>query len=256
MSFTRRFHQLLVLPLLMGAACDGATDVRNGRVFGPEVQLGNGVARAFIQLENGKPDEVGVELSEAALTGLPPGGDHVANAFVLDMPSTNASPFEHVLLNWNPAGHEPPGIYDIPHFDFHFYLTPSSARMAIMPTDPEFHTKAAKYPAQQFIPAGYISPAPEAVPMMGVHWIDPTSPELNGQIFTRTFIYGSWNGDITFLEPMITKAFIESKPNSTFSIPIAARYAVPGYYPESYQVRFNATTGRHEIVLTGLEFRN
>lgn len=256
MSYPHRIRSLLILPFLLAAACDGATNVKDGRIFGPEVQLGNGVARTFVELADGRPEEVGVEMSAAALTGLPAMGDHTTNAFVLELPARNSTPYRHVLLNWNPAGHEPPGIYDLPHFDFHFYLTSNADRMAIMPTDPQYHTKAGKYPAAQYIPAGYVSPAPEAVPMMGVHWIDPTSPELNGQQFTRTFIYGSWDGELTFLEPMITKAFIESKPNIAYSIPVAAKYAVPGYYPDSYQIRFNATTGRHEIVLSGLEFRN
>lgn len=256
MSYLFRARTLLVVPFLFTAACDEATSVRDGRIFGPEVQLGNGVARTFVQMENGRPEEVGIEMSEAALTGLPAGGDHVTNSRTLELPARHQTPYRHVTLDWNPAGHEPPGIYDLPHFDFHFYLISSEARMAIMPTDPEYQAKAAKYPAPQYIPAGYVSPAPDAVPMMGVHWIDPTSPELNGQQFTRTFIYGSWNGELTFLEPMITRAFLQSKPNTAYSIPIAARYAVPGYYPDSYQIRFNATTGRHEIVLTGLEFRN
>jgi hypothetical protein len=29
---------------------------------------------------------------------------------------------------------------------------------------------------------------------MGVHWIDPKSPEFNGGKFTQTFIFGSYDG--------------------------------------------------------------
>ena len=43
------------------------------------------------------------------------------------MPALAASaradiPFKWVLLNWTPHGHIPPGVYDTPHFDVHFYL--------------------------------------------------------------------------------------------------------------------------------------
>jgi hypothetical protein len=27
-------------------------------------------------------------------------------------------------INWNPMVHIPPGVYDLPHFDVHFYLEP------------------------------------------------------------------------------------------------------------------------------------
>ncbi len=59
---------------------------------------------------------------------------------------------------------------------------------------------------------------------MGAHWVDPTSPEFTGAGFSRTFLYGFWDGHMNFLEPMITKAFIESVKElegqtATFSIP-------------------------------------
>ena len=61
------------------------------------------------------------------------------------------------------------------------------------------------------MPATYINTG--LVPTMGAHWIDVTAPELNGQPFTETFIFGSFDGKMTFYEPMITKAFIEEKHN-------------------------------------------
>ena len=48
---------------------------------------------------------------------------------------------------------------------------------------------------------------------MGAHWLDITSPELNQEnpkSFTQTFIYGSYDGKVIFMEPMITKAFMDS----------------------------------------------
>ena len=44
-------------------------------------------------------------------------------------------------------------------------------------------------------------------------------PELQpppaGKTFTETFIYGSWDGKFIFLEPMITKAYLESLKNTS-----------------------------------------
>ena len=38
----------------------------------------------------------------------------------------SATPFKWLMLNWNPQGHIPPGVYDVPHHDFHFYIMEQS----------------------------------------------------------------------------------------------------------------------------------
>ena len=50
-----------------------------------------------------------------------------------------------------------------------------------------------------------------AVPDMGNHLIDSKSPELvtKGTIFTHTFIFGAYDGHVSFYEPMITRAYLE-----------------------------------------------
>ena len=224
--------------------------------------VGNGTVRAYVTYADGEAVEVGVAMSEDVMQGLPEkSGDHAEghldmHEFVLDMPSGNPTPFRHVGFNWNPGGHEPPGIYDAPHFDFHFYMIPVADRLAIIPTDSAaFNAKARNYPAAEFVPAGYIAPAPLGIPQMGVHWIDPTSPEFNGQAFTRTFIYGSWNGKLIFAEPMITKATIESRQTITAPIGVPQQYDRPGRYPSSYTIRWNEVAKQYEVALTGLVSR-
>jgi len=88
-----------------------------------------------------------------------------------------------------------------------------------------------------------------------VHWIDPTSAEFNGQSFTKTFIYGSWNGKLIFAEPMITKATIETKQTITTPIGVAKSYSQPGRYPTSYTIRWNEAAKQYEVALTGLVTR-
>ena len=109
-------------------------------------------------------------------------------------------------------------IYGAPHFDFHFYtVSDSVCSKAILPSDPQFATKAANFPASSFIPTGYVPPpgvpAANTIPVMGLHWSNTASPELNGKPFTSTFIFSSYDGRFIFIEPMITKAFLESHPN-------------------------------------------
>jgi hypothetical protein len=263
-------HGLGVGIALLGVAAAGgcreasiAPSQETGAVYGPAVALGGGNARVYVQLADGVPVEVGVALSERALSDLPdhhsPGGfrpddKHHMFEYVLAMPERNPTPFRHVLIDWNPGGHEPPGIYDLPHFDFHFYTITDAERRAIDPADAEFAAKAARFPAAAYTPAGYTA-IPGAIPFMGAHWVDPTSPELNGQTFTQTFIYGSWDGALIFAEPMITKAFLESRPDFERAIPVPAQYAEAGYYPARYSIRWDAESREYRVALGSFTLR-
>ena len=63
--------------------------------------------------------------------------------YVLPLPDAVARradvPFKWVLLNWNPVGHVPPGVYDVAHFDVHFYMEPIAKVFALQsgPCGPE-----------------------------------------------------------------------------------------------------------------------
>jgi hypothetical protein len=263
-SLNRRGRKLALALLTVGAlgacrAASGADASTTRTYYGDAVRIGNGTARAYITTTKGVP-EVGVALSEGALQGLPtmhsPGGmkegGHLTFESVLDLPSRNPTPFRHVLLNWNPAGHEPPGIYDKPHFDFHFYRIPSKERLAIDPSDPDYQRKAERKPDARWIPLRYILPAPLAFPRMGVHWVDTMSAELKGKPFTRTLIYGSWDGEMIFVEPMVTREFLETKPQFGATVPAPPGAQRNGFYPEGYSVRWDAAKKEYRIALTGL----
>jgi hypothetical protein len=255
----------ILLPVLAGlslAACGESMASERGSVtaYGSSVAVGNGSARVYAVFGNGAPAEVGVALSEAAFAGLPadgstggtlmPDGHHTYD-YILLMPGRNPTPYRFVGFGWNPVGHVPPGVYDQPHFDFHFYSITEAELRAILPSDPEFGAKAERVPAAEFVPAGY-QKLPGAVPLMGAHWIDPAGPELNGELFTRTFLYGSWDGELTFAEPMVTKAFMETKPDFRAPIATPARYQAAGYYPTEYRVYWNAETKEYRVALAGL----
>lgn len=161
------------------------------------------------------------------------------------------TPFKHIGLDYNPDGHEPTAVYGLPHFDFHFYLMSEAERDAIPSYDID-SSKFLAFPAPEYMPANY-APIPGGVPKMGTHWIDVTSPELRGQIFTQTFIYGSYNSKVTFYEPMITLNYL--KTTSTFSrnIPQPAKVKVSGYYPTKMEVRKH--DGITDITLTSFVYR-
>jgi hypothetical protein len=51
---------------------------------------------------------------------------------------------------------------------------------------------------------------------------------------------------------MITKAFIETKPDFRAPIAAPARYRTAGYYPTAYRVYWNAATKEYRVALAGL----
>ncbi len=246
---------------IITTSCKKDNDEKSGVFKGPEVQVHNGKAWTWIQFsKTGLPERMGVTITDAALNSLPVGGDGEAghdhsgeNNWVLKLhPKAGVTAFDHVGLDWNPMGHEPEPIYGKPHFDFHFYMMSPEAVAAIPPYEMD-SLKFKNFPAPAYFPANYINPG-GGVPQMGAHWIDVTSSELNGQPFTQTFIYGSYDGKVNFYEPMITLDFLKTNSNFERTIPQPAKVQKNGYYPTKERVVKH--DGVTEIVLDGLVYRS
>jgi len=243
--------------LIVLASCKKHNDGDRDNFFkGPEQKFQGGKAWTWLQTDkDGKPEKIAIAIDEAALTSLDPGTDESHEAtdeLSLKFHSKAAiTPFSHALLEWNPHGHEPAGVYDKPHFDFHFYIQPEAERLAI----PAYAVDSSKFlifPAPGYMPDLYVS-GPGGVPQMGTHWIDVTTPELNGHPFTQTFLYGSYDGKVTFYEPMITKAFLDANPLFERSFPLPAKFTMGGYYPTTLQVK--KENGVLNIILQGFVYK-
>jgi len=105
------------------------------------------------------------------------------------------------------------------------------------------------FPPSDQIPTDY-EKIPGGVPQMGAHWVDTTSPEFQGQTFTTTSIYGSYDGNVIFFEPMITLDFIEQRVDFSDAIQQPRAYPVSGnFYPLKYGVHFDESTQEHQITL-------
>lgn len=239
---------------IVAASCSSDVTGTNGptTTFGPSVTLGNGVARAYVITQSGAPSEIGMSLSAAALDGLPTAPLMGGYEYLLPLPSGNTTQYQVVALNWNPTGHPPPMVYTVPHFDFHFYMTSLAERNAIDASDTAFNTKAGNLPSSALRPTNYVADPPaNAIPHMGLHWTDSSATEFHGQPFTRTFIFGSWNGQFTFLEPMVTRAYLLTHPNDVTAVHVPSQ-GVSGYYPAAYRVAWDSTTTEWRIALTQL----
>ncbi len=256
------------------------------RVHGQTVEIGNGTVSTYAEFDDsGVPTAIGVVYPAGALQGLPAepsdrhhcfdrNGDGQLEAateciptheFVIPLPdavSTRSDiPFKWVLFNWNPAGHIPPGIYDVPHFDAHFYMVPIASVLALEdgPCGLEFMRCDQYELAKKPLPANYMNPdfqdVDAVVPAMGNHLIDLTGPEFNGQVWERSWIFGVYDGEVTFYEEMLTRAFILSEPDVCFPVKSPAAVGRSGFYPTESCIRHDAVTGEYTVSMEGFEFR-
>jgi len=255
------------------------------RSLGWSTPLGKGSATSYAEFDKqGTPKAIGVVFSAAALDGLPAASDHhrchartkegTVDAgtkcqetieHVLPLPDAAARrpdiPFKWVLLNWNHIGHIPPGIYDVPHFDVHFEMAPIAEVLSIEagPCGPEFVRCDQYQIAKKPLPVNYVaanySDVDAVVPAMGNHLIDLTGAEFNNKPFTRSWIYGVYDGKVIFYEEMVTRAHMLSKPNTCSPIKSPKAVDTRGYYPTVSCIRYDAATGEYTVSMEGFVLR-
>lgn len=269
-------------PIGCAVTSDGSASQRVVR----SIDFGNGTASAYAEFDTtGAPAAIGVAFSANALDGLPGEPSDLrscydrdedgvvdqttecvnTHGFVIPMPDAVAAhsdiPFGWLLLSWNPVGHIPPGIYDVPHFDIHFVIESIENIFALHPgpCGPELMDCAQFEVARRPLPPNYMhsdfQDVEAVVPSMGNHLIDLTSPEFQGEDFTRTWIYGVYDGEVTFYEEMLTRAYILSGPNTCFPIKAPAAVGLSGYYPTQSCTRHDVDTGEYTVSIEGFELR-
>jgi hypothetical protein len=257
-------------------------------LHGPEVSVGKGAARMFVERgPDGEPRVVGIALTEAALSGLATRmnttsrcfdkngdgtiahgeclGDYQAELRMPEGTSDLGLPFRWATVNWNPEGHLAPAppVWSAPHFDFHFFMVEPALIHGIR-TGPcaEFihcqdSVRATTPLPARHAPADYINVG-AAVAAMGNHLVDARDPELADPTlgFSHTFIYGAYDGKLIFLEPMVSHAFLSSRPQQCRPIRPPKAYATAGYYPTTYCVRHDAASATYRVTLEGLVYRH
>ena len=238
---------LIALPVLAACSESRASETTNAIAYAAPMRIGDGTARTYVVRDaRGVPTSLGVEVTESALRNLP----DTAVFLNLPFPKEAGSQYTFNMLHWNPAGHMPDHVYTVPHFDFHFYMAEEDDVMAIA-GGPDPVVAESRY-----VPKDYMSPGNEAIAGMGVHWVDGTSGEFNGKTFDQTFIWGFHRGQLLFLEPMITKAFLEST-TSSFTMELKQPKTVQrtGLYPKRYSIRHDTVARVYRITLDELTAR-
>ena len=264
----------------LAVAVSGGFTGKEQTVRGRVEQIGGGTVQSFVTLDpSGAPTAIGVTMSAGALEQLPPVPNTVSRCFdldgdgrhtghecigdeerILDVPvdSSSGLPFHWISVNWNPAGHHNTP-YAKAHFDSHFHTGDRGRVEAIAPgrcgelADCDDFKVASRPVPARYLPKGYIDVG-AVVPRMGNHLLDSQSPELKDSMpFTRTFIYGAYDGELIFWEPMITLEFLQKSPEACLEIRQPEGFRHAGYYPTRYCVR-QSGKGDRSVSLEGFRY--
>jgi hypothetical protein len=276
---------LFVGTAILVAACNSVED-SNNRELGRSWEIGNGTVTTYGELTaDGIPSVIGIIYSAGALDGLPTAHTDEHHCFdrdsngsvdpmteclathetVMPLPDAVAAspdiPFKWVMFNWNPTGHIPPGIYDVSHFDVHFYIESIENVFALKdgPCGPEFIRCDQFERATKPLPVNYTPPdytnVDAVAPAMGNHLIDLTGPEFNGEAWTRNFIFGVYDGQVTFYEEMVTRDYLLSQPDTCNPIKSPPAVSLSGHYPTLSCVRYDSENDTYTVSMEGFEFR-
>ena len=248
----------IVIPTEENRIAHSSQEGQYNTFYGPAVQFGEGHVRSWVNIRHDDiPLAIGIEFTNGVLQqehGYD-ANDHEHEVLLpLHQKAKNLTPFDHLTMGFMAAGHPPPGIYSVPHFDFHFYKMSLEERMAI----PSFQAAPAGFnanPPAGFLPPAYVK-APAGEAQMGAHWMDVLSPEFNGQPFTHTFVYGSYDGKVNFLEPMATLAFVSGGTTVHKTIRQPQFFdPINTYYPTRYNIWKNGDNNRHYIAMDQMVLR-
>lgn len=239
------FVTLSIFTLLFSCSEDSINN-EEATYYDTSKNLGKGAVRSYVMLDHtGTPTSIGFSFTESLLKDLPTNAG-MGSMIMLDLPAeAAASGFDHLELDWNPNGHEPIPIYGSPHFDFHFYLMGMN-ELANVAGGPDMTPVASQY-----VPKDYVSGI-MAIPNMGVHWTDALASEFHGELFTHTFVYGFYKSKMLFVEPMITKAFLDTKVDILLPVKQPEAFQKPGYYPSAYKIHYNASQHEYTVSLVNL----
>ncbi|MEJ7769318.1 MAG: hypothetical protein WKF89_15975 [Chitinophagaceae bacterium] len=215
---------------------------------GPQVKMGNGMARSWIITSHkGVPTEIGVEMTDEVLYGLP--ATNFSIAIPLHSKAKETTPFDHLYITWAAQGHPLPGTFIGPHLDVRFFMTSLEEHLAI----PSYAVAPAgfdNHPPKGYLPVSYFPDAP--VPQLGLHWTDKNFTDP----VTKTMILGSYDGKFTFISPIMILPVLQSGQRYSSSYSQPQYFAKKNtYYPTKYSIYLDNTTKKHYVSLSDFVWR-
>lgn len=246
---------------------DGTGSANRGHHEGESTAVGDGEVTAYVTTTPmGAISSLGVHIDGDAMEVF---GDEevVAN---LDFPTETTDgaeldthQFTYLRFEYLPEGHIPKGVYDVPHFDFIFFMLDEETVEGIEARPAQYSIPEAQMPTDHIRPPladtnGDGEPdAPLVEPKLGEPITDPAFPEYqeDGE-FTQTHLYGAYDpdgdgvGELMRFEPMITAGYVDRVLANGLlqgNVPLdigqqvelktPAEYATADEYPTAYVLR-------------------
>lgn len=247
---------LLGSPAFTGRSAAHPKPENHDLVWGDDIDFLDGEVRTYATTNpSGNLSSLGVYLDDDALAAF----DEDGLAHHLHLPEgVDTHEFTFVGFHYNPAGHPPPDVYTVPHYDVHFYLLDEETVEGI-PAGPATYDLPENQVPTDYSRLPVIDSDDDGEPDtpvveedMGEHLADLSGPEFQeGGEFTHTMIYGAYDADgdgigrITFVEPMVTTAFLDGLASElVVDMKTPEVYERPGDYPTQYVVEPGLHGGR------------
>ncbi len=236
-------------------------------LMGDRISFAKGNVQTYMQINpDGTPYAYGITFPESTLEDLP-GKDQpndFQNCFDADengiisekecvgghfrflfYPKNKLkNPIQWSSFSYHPIGRLPPGIFDVPLFEFRsnlkdFFET-NSIKLGPCPglINCEDYALAAKEVPEKYLPKGYTS-INIIEGKVGNLLVNTYGSEFDPKKkFRNSFILGSFNGKISFFEVMVSLDVLNEKKSGCLPIMQAESYEQIGYYPTKYCIKF------------------
>jgi hypothetical protein len=251
--------------------------------------MGDLSPRAYTQVDGHRPLAIGVRFPAATLDLLPDrpsdeqqchdlNGDGTSDPATecapghrhpLELPAGFAAsvdtPFTHAVSSWYPQGTRPRGVYDVAYLDFHFFTAPPDERTAIGPgpcpgvVDCAAYARARKPVPARYLPRGFADLG-LVEPAIGNGLPDIGAPEFHGRPLTHGWLYGAYDGRITYDDVRVAMREFAAQRAGTagaVNVPIKAprAHVARGWYPTRYRVEYRANRRDFTVSITDFVYR-
>jgi hypothetical protein len=160
--------------------------------------------------------------------------------------------FEGMSIDYLPFGHAPPGIYDLPHWEFHMITRPKAEVSDIDCSDPTLPPDSL-LPRNPPGPANWfmIPPPLNCGVGMGIHAMSPFQAEYSKERFRKSVAPAYYHGRLTSMEIKVTRDFLIQRQDFSMDVP---KPPTPkeGLYPNTIQAHYDAPNDTYIFSMTDL----
>ena len=175
-----------------------------------------------------------------------------------------ATPFNHISLDFQPCGHPPLDVFNKPHYDVHVYTSTIEERILrtceLIPGTPECNPEAEGN-------AAFYGAIPDDVTThqvynntgiiySGTHsWNVAEQPSSVEEWTQPVFITGGYGGAFAFWEPMIPLDMVTGSEDHSYEETVAFPETMEESMPRHYTLEYEAATGITTVTLTQAKAR-